>query len=157
MRLYPIFPQIPNTDSLTRELNQALGISSAGCGFEGAGNYFVEVPDNITLQQVQTVVDAHNPGSLTTEQQKAVARTIMLSQAKNYFSEQLATANPNVTNIYDTVRNYVNNNPVLLQMVTNQIALAQTAWGWAINQATPTPADRIRYLVCCQLVIATIA
>lgn len=157
MRLYPLFPQPPNTHTLVIELNTAFGISNAACGFEGAGKYFVEVPDGITLQQVQGVINAHDPATLTPEQRRAVARTLMLSDAKNYLSAQLAAANPNVTNIFDTVRIYVNGNPILTQMVTNQITLAQTAWGWTINLAAPTPADRIRYLVCCELVIAIIA
>lgn len=157
MRLYPTFAQAPNTDQLTIELNTAFSINNAGCGYEGMLGRFVEVPDNITLQQVQTVVNAHNPAILTTEQTKAVARTLMLSDAKNYLSNQLQAASPNVTNIYNTVKAYIDGNAILTQMVANEITLAQTAWGWTLNLVSPTPPDRMRYLICVQLVLATIA
>lgn len=156
-RLFPTFAQAPNTNSLVLELNAALSIVDAACGFEGAGNYFVEVPDNITLQQVQTVVDAHDPATLTSEQQKSIARTLMLSTAKNYLSDQLGAPNPNVPSIFTQVRDYVDGHPILTQMVTNEITLAQTAFGWTLNLATPTPTDRMRYLIIIQLVMATIA
>jgi hypothetical protein len=155
MRYYPTFAQSPNEAQLTIELNTAFSITNAGCGYDG--RQFVDVPDNITLQQVQTVVDAHNPATLTADQQKAVARALMLSDAKNYLSNQLATANPNVQTIFNTVKAYVDGNAILTQMVTNQIALFNTAYGVTVNPAGATAADRTRYLVCCQLVLATIA
>ena len=88
---------------------------------------------------------------------KAIARTLMLSTAKNYLSEQLQAASPNVANIHTTIRAYVADNAILTQMVTNQIAVAQTAFGWSLNLTTPTATDRMRYIVCIQLVLATIA
>lgn len=157
MRHYPTFAQAPNTDMLTLELNTAFLITTAGCGFEGALGRFVEVPDNITLQQVQTVVDNHNPATLTSEQTKAIARQLMLSDAKNYLSNQLQAASPNVQTIFNTVKEYVDNNSTLTQMLTNQISLFNTAYGVTINPAGATAADRTRYLICCQLVLATIA
>lgn len=155
IRLYPAFAQTPNWATLTDELNTAFGISNAGCGYDGAR--FVEIPDNITLEQVQTVVAAHNPATLTTEQSKAVARILMLSDAKNYLSEQLHAASPNVQAIFNTVKVYVDGNATLSQMVTNQIALFNTAYAVTVNPAGATAADRARYLICCQLVLATIA
>lgn len=106
---------------------------------------------------LDTIIANHNPATLTTEQQKAVARTLMLSDAKNYLSNQLQSASPNVTNIYNTVKAYVDGNPTLSQMLSNQISLFNTAYGVTINTTTPTAADRTRYLICCQLVLATIA
>jgi hypothetical protein len=88
---------------------------------------------------------------------KAIARTLMLSDAKNYLSAQLQSASPNVQTIFTTVKNYVDGNATLTQMLTNQIALFNTAYGVTVNPAGVTAADRTRYLICCQLVLATIA
>lgn len=106
---------------------------------------------------LDTMIAAHNAQSLTPEQQKAIARTLMLSDAKNYLSNQLQAASPNVQTIFNTVKAYVDGNPTLTQMLTNQIALFNTAYGVTINPAGATAADRTRYLICCQLVLATIA
>jgi hypothetical protein len=110
-------------------------------------------PDTATLEAALDAAIA----TLTAEQTKAVARQLMLSDAKNYLSNQLQAANPNVANIYTTIRAYVADNAILTQMVTNQITVAQTAFGWSLNLTTPTATDRMRYIVCIQLVIATIA
>lgn len=118
----------------------------------------IRVSDDALVEAtLDTIIANHNPATLTTEQTKAIARTLMLSDAKNYLSNQLQAASPNVTNIYNTVRDYVGNNATLTQMVANEITLAQNAWGWTLNLATPTATDRIRYLICIQLVLATIA
>lgn len=157
-RLYPTFAQTPNYDVLKQELNTALSINSADCGYDG--HYFVEVPENITSQQVQTIVNAHNPATLTTEQQKAVARTLMLADAKSYLSNQLAQTqwnNARLTEVYNTVKNFVDNNTILSQMVANQITLCSNSLTWVLNLVTPTAIDRQRYLFCVQLVISTIA
>lgn len=79
-RLYPTFAQAPNTDTLTAELNVAFSITNAACGYDGAR--FVEVPDDITLQQAQTVVDAHNPATLTNAQQETTQANTARNQLK---------------------------------------------------------------------------
>lgn len=107
----------------------------------------------------QNLIDAYNTylSDAATQQAKAVARTLMLSDAKNYLSAQLQSSSPNVQTIFNTVKAYVDGNATLSQMVTNQIALFNSAYGVTVNPAGATAADRARYLVCCQLVLATIA
>ncbi len=122
-----------------------------------------EVLDDDTLTDVtpntatlESALDSANT-QLTTAQTQAVARTLMLSDAKNYLSNQLQSAAPSVQTIFTTVKAYVDGNATLSQMVTNQIALFNSAYGVTVNPAGATAADRARYLVCCQLVLATIA
>ncbi len=98
--------------------------------------------------------------TMTTEQTKAVARTLMLSNAKNFLSNQLAAPQWNaatLTEVYTTVKVYVDSNPLLGQMVANQITLCSNSLTWVLNLITPTAVDRQRYLFCVQLVLATIA
>lgn len=109
---------------------------------------------------MDTLIAAHNPVTLTTEQTKAVARTLMLSNAKNFLSNQLAAPQWNaakLTEVYTTVKSYVDSNPTLGQMVANQITLCSNSLTWVLNLITPTAVDRQRYLFCVQLVLATIA
>ena len=113
--------------------------------------------DNADSGVLDSLIAAHNPATLTTEQTKAIARTLLLSDAKNYLSNQLQSASPNVTDIFTTVRSYVAGNATLTQMVSNQIALFNTAYAVTVNPSGATAADRARYLICCQLVLATIA
>lgn len=113
--------------------------------------------DNADSGVLDTIIAAHNPAILTPEQQKAVARQLMLSDAKNYLSAQLQSSNPNVQTIFNTVKAYVDGNATLSQMVSNQIALFNTAYAVTVNPTGATAADRARYLICCQLVLATIA
>lgn len=94
---------------------------------------------------------------LNTAQAKAVARTLMLSDAKNYLSNQLQASNPNIQTIFNAVKAYVDSNATLSQMLTNQIAVFNIAYGVTVNPAGATAADRARYLICCQLVLGTIA
>lgn len=94
---------------------------------------------------------------LSASENKAVARTLLLSDAKNYLSAQLQSSNPNVQTIFNTVKAYVDGNATLSQMVSNQIALFNTAYAVTVNPSGATAADRARYLICCQLVLATIA
>lgn len=120
---------------------------------ERVGSNVDITPNTVTLE---AALDSAN-AQLTTAQTQAIARTLLLSDAKNYLSNQLQTASPNVTNIYNTVKAYIDGNATLTQMLMNQISLFQTAYGVTINLASPTAADRTRYLICCQLVLATIA
>ena len=69
MIFYPVFVQSPNLETLTKELMTALALANVNCG--NANGFYVEVPDHITLEQVQTVVDAHDPATLTTSQQES--------------------------------------------------------------------------------------
>lgn len=89
MIFYPTFAQAPNLETLTKELIAALAIDSAACG--NANGFYVEVPDHITLEQVQTVVNAHNPATLTTAQQTRAedtnARTTLLSLAESALTQ----------------------------------------------------------------------
>lgn len=110
-------------------------------------------PDTPTLE---AALDAATV-TLTTEQTKAIARTVLLSDAKNYLSNQLQSSNPNVQTIFNTVKAYVDGNATLSQMVSNQIALFNTAYAVTVNPSGATAADRARYLICCQLVLSTIA
>lgn len=110
-------------------------------------------PDTPTLE---SALDAATV-TLTTEQTKAVARTLLLSDAKNYLSNQLQSPAPNVQTIFGIVKDYVDGNATLSQMVSNQIALFNTAYGVTVNPSGATAADRARYLICCQLVLSTIA
>lgn len=110
-------------------------------------------PDTVTLE---AALDSAN-AEISESETKAIARTLMLSDAKNYLSNQLQSASPNVQTIFNTVKAYVDNNPTLTQMLTNQIALFNVAYGVTINPSGATAADRTRYLICCQLVLATIA
>jgi len=122
-----------------------------------------EVLDDDTLTDItpntatlEAALDSANAAT-TVATTKTVARTLLLSDAKNYLSAQLATASPNVQTIFTTVKTYVESNAILTQMMVNQIALFNSAYGVTINPAGITIADRARYLVCCQLILATIA
>lgn len=67
-RLRPTIPTI-NRDKLHEEFDAAFGAGAARHGYDGA--HFVDTTnESITLQQVQTVIDAHNPANLTTQQQE---------------------------------------------------------------------------------------
>lgn len=151
----------PNWDKLREEIRTAIpaitGMIERPRQAPQVSEIEVEHDGSVTPQQIDSILAAHNPATLTSEQQKAIARTLMLSDAKNYLSNQLQAANPNVQTIFNTVKAYVDNNPTLAQMLSNQIALFNTAYGVTINPAGATAADRTRYLICCQLVLATIA
>lgn len=121
-----------------------------GAGIE---NVIDITPDTVTLE---AALDASSV-TLTDAQTKALARTLLLSDAKNYLSNQLQSSSPNVQPIFNTVKAYVDGNATLSQMVNNQIALFNTAYAVTVNPAGATAADRARYLICCQLVLATIA
>lgn len=155
MRLRPTIGII-NRDKLHEEFDAAFGIVPFAVrhGYDGAN--FVEAPDEVTLEQVQTIVNAHDPAILTPAQQKEAAQQILLANAKIYLSAQLAAPNPNITTIYNTVKAHVDSSPLLQQMVTNQITICSNSLTWVLNLLTPTALDRQRYLLCVQLVISTI-
>lgn len=77
MTEYPItVQQPPNMDLLGYELSIAFDVPRDTCGIrEQNRQYFAHVPDGITLEQVQAVVNAHNPALLTTAQQETEQAT----------------------------------------------------------------------------------
>jgi hypothetical protein len=152
-RHYPTSGAV-NDLQLRDEIETALSIVAA-VGHDPA--LYVDTPDNITLQQIQDIVDLHDPDVLTDEQAKAIAKATLLEQAKTYLSNQLANPNRNVTTIYNTIKGQVDANPTLLEMVTAQIAINSNCFVWTLNLITPTGLDRQRYILSVQMVIATIA
>lgn len=144
---------VVNADKLKEELIAAHGgLFAVSCRGDGT-QAIIHAPDGTTLQQIQATLNAHNPALLTTNQKSASAISVALEQGKIYLRQQLVNASPNVTTIYNTIKAQVDGNPHLLQMVTNQIALAETAFIWTLNLASPTAADRVRYIFCVQMVI----
>lgn len=87
-----------NRDKLHEEFDVAFGAGVARQGYDGA-HYVIVTNEAITLQQVQTVIDTHNPATLTENQQTQVAKAglkskISLAQThadaiKNLFNEVL--------------------------------------------------------------------
>lgn len=144
-----------NAAKLTEELRAWRGSDDIGVSARSDGtNARVILPDGVILADVQAILDAHNPALLTDTQKNALAANVALIQGKLYLRKQLVNANPNVATIYTTVKGYVDGNAHLLQMVNNQIALAETAFVWTLNLITPAAIDRTRYLFCVQMVIA---
>lgn len=84
-------------------------------------------------------------------------RSVSINQARDYLRKQLASPSPNITTIYNTVKNVVDNNPTLLQMVNNQITITQNCFGFVINLVLPTPVDRQRYLFAVEIVVGLLA
>lgn len=117
----------------------------------------IPAPTEAELITIYDTWQAAHTADMSASETKAIARTLLLSDAKNYLSNQLQGASPNVTNIYNAVKTYVDGNATLSQMLENQISLFNLAYNVTINTTTPTAADRARYLVCCQLVLASIA
>lgn len=85
--------------------------------------------------------------------QVEMVRSISINQARDYLRKQLMSPSPNITTIYNTVKNVVDNNPTLLQMVNNQITITQNCFGFVINLVLPTPVDRQRYLFAVEIVV----
>lgn len=150
------YPSPVNIDKLMEDVRAQYAQASQGDTEFRVHNIAAENVATVSAA-LDTLIAAHNSATLTTEQTKAVARTLMLADAKNYLSTQLQASSPNVQTIFNTVKVYVDGNATLSQMLTNQIALFNTAYGVTINPAGATAADRTRYLICCQLVLATIA
>ena len=82
------------------------------------------------------------------------AQTAALAQARNYLRKQLLNPSPNVAAIYNTVKSYVDANPHLQVMVTNNLNLCQNAFGWGVlDLIAPTAITRQRYLIAVELTI----
>jgi hypothetical protein len=162
---------IQSNDDFVNAINHLVSINHVAVQVQGAR--FLDAPARKVFDErgagVENVIDI-TPDTPTLEaaldsallelsasETKAVARTLLLSDAKNYLSNQLQSASPNVQTIFNTVKAYVDSNATLAQMLSNQIALFNTAYGVTVNPAGATAADRARYLICCQLVLATIA
>jgi hypothetical protein len=152
--------------SITIDLHNALetaGIPIHGVRMPTEGSFEIDYKTEATAQHLidgnalRDTYQTEYASRLTTEQTKAVARELMLVRAKNYLSTQLQAPSPNVQTIFNRVKEYVDGDATLSQMISNQIALFNSAYGVTINPAGATAADRARYLVCCQLVLATIA
>lgn len=82
-----------------------------------------------------------------------------LGKARDYLRKQLLKPSPNVQTIYSTIKSYVDSHPQLLQMVNNELALANLAYGWTITSMN-NPAnnnDRARYLIVIHNLLAILA
>lgn len=108
---------------------------------------------------IGVIVNAHNASSLTSDQQLTNAQAMALNNARVYLRTQLLSTSPNISNIYTTVKNYVDNNPYLLQMMTNKLTLANLAYGWSVaNMNNPTTNNhRAQYLECVQSLLGILA
>jgi hypothetical protein len=151
------FTETPyNQATLQIELDAAFGASIADGGIvsRGATAFDVMIDDSVTQQQVQDVVDLHDPNVLSDAQQVEAAALVALGQGKIYLRNQLIKASPNVNTIYTAIKNAVDGNEYLLQMVDNVIAINSNAYVWTLNLVTPTALDKQRYIKCVMEVIA---
>ncbi len=85
-----------------------------------------------------------------------VSKQVTMRDAKDFLRRQLSKSSPNVNQIYTVIKSGVDNDPVLLKMVSNQIALMSNSLVWTLNLASPTTLDKQRYIYCVQIVIATL-
>lgn len=116
-----------------------------GAGIE---NLFDITPDTATLE---TALDNANAGIAD---ENTVATTASVAKtARRYLRDQLRSASPNVTTIFNTVKAFVDDNPTLSQMVTNQQALMSNSFTWILNLVTPTAVDRQRYLLIVEAIL----
>lgn len=143
-----------NPDTLTDALRTWRGANDIGVSCRTDGTQArVHLPEGVVLADIQAILDAHNPATLSDNQKSNLAAAVALIQGKLYLRKQLVNSSPNVTTIYTTIKAAVDGNAHLLQMVNNQIALAETAFVWTLNLVTPTALDRTRYIFCVQMVV----
>lgn len=149
------YPNPVNRDKLREELNTANFIELI-FRVEAFTVLSVSAPDEVTID---AIVAAHNASVLTATQQEENARQAALNQARDYLRKQLLNSAPSVATIYSNVKAFVDNNPYLLQIVGNELSLANLAFGWTVasmnNPATNT--DRARYLFVIQTTLGILA
>lgn len=124
------------------------------------GGISLEYAPGATVQQVaqgEQLAADYDAGTTPAQLDAAAlsaAQVVALQQAKVYLRNQLRSPAPNVATIVATVKAYINGNVVLNQMLSNQIALMNGAFGWSIDLNPATAQARQRYLLAVEAVVA---
>lgn len=155
----PIYRPTSTPDPINHELLQEQLAQLGDIGLsKDSISWRVDIFESgVTNAQVQAVIDAHDGTQKTDNQKIEESAEIALANGKLYLRKQLLNASPNVGEIYTTIKTAVDANPYLLQMVTNQIALIENSHSITVNLITPTPADRMRYILAVQQIIALLS
>lgn len=143
-------------DLLIEELAAGLTLSG-NLQFSVTGDSLIVHNGDAIESEIDSIIAAHDKDVLTDEQKVEQAALIAIQNGKQYLRQQLLNASPNVTTIYNTIKTHVDSNTYLSQIVDNQVALMSTSLGWVLNLETPTPQDRMRYILAVEQVIALLA
>lgn len=133
-------------------------LASIGARFIDAVNRVVIDEDNnsnITpnTATLEAALDSANTEIADNLALKAAA-LVAVTQGKDYLRRQMLKASPNVNDVYTTVKNVVDANTYLAQMVNNVVAINSNAYAWTLNLVTPTALDKQRYIKCVMEVVA---
>lgn len=153
-----------NTDRLDEDLKAILNSVSLRTQ-NNDRTVFVIVPEGTAqniIAALQAAVVAHNQNALSQQQQIDAAR-IAIANGREYLKRQLASSNPDTpATIVGTLKPVVDGNPILTNMMQNQLTVMNSVYGWGVldilTLLTPlTAIARNRYIVAAEAVIALLA
>jgi len=125
---------------------------------------FDERPNPVDVTPESAVLEAALDTALAAiadEDSISASSNIMLT-ARRYLRNQLRSANPDITTIFNTIKTSVDGNPALLTMLNNNITLMALAYGWnAANvrnaTAASTNAVKAQYIEAAKSIVALFA
>lgn len=89
---------------------------------------FDVTPSNAVLEAALDTANANNADENTVS-----ASSELMHTARRYLRDQLRSANPNLTTIFNTIKGVVDGNAALLVAMNNNIDVMALAYGWNGN------------------------
>lgn len=101
--------------------------------------------------QAEAIRDAHNPATLSKQQEIDAARAA-LAEIRKYLLKQLISATPETpTQQVAAMKLIANGNTYLAQIMSNQLTAMNTAFGWSLTNNPTTNQTRIQYIITIEL------
>ena len=153
------YPKDPvNMETLDTEIKASFPLAGL---ISDNGGVRVSMPDGTnqaTWDAIGVIITAHNPTTLSENQKITAAQITALADARDYLRKQLLNPSPNVATIYSNVKAKIDDNPQLVQMVSNNLTICSNAFVWGVlDLITPTPLTRQRYLFVIELTLGLLA